>query len=486
MKFIYAAILMLLMPFTASASNYIQNTDEIELAMCQVFSGGGSGTGFFYKETNDNYFLLTNGHVTASGGNYSIRLYREGDFSRKIPARLIQQHYQEGTSRDFSILSISRQSLQVRPKIIKLAKNVNKQRNDIIVGWGVPLGDFSVFWRGRVIQDKQHSLEVSFPFISGMSGGPAVDAKTLEAIGLVTWRYPQTKTGGIVSANMVWTALDGNRRVNFENTNIRIDREYKLLSNKDPVCEHCGKKLSEHYHVKKDGKLDLENPFCPTSENFPGIETQCGPNGCPPNYQQGGDWYYRRGGGIHIGGPDYFGYRQPQPSPYGGAPQPQPRPGPGQGPGQGGDFWIYDTPDSKPEVTPDDGPMPINPEDYGIKPEVEPEEDKPEEAETTSWLGNWDDWKQTAIYTALAFVGGISIPALMMKFGAGPLVSRVVGGAVQRRVRSRINKNRRRKTAYHEYEYEDDDDEEYVPVKKKNTKTRRMMKKYRLQQRLRR
>jgi hypothetical protein len=487
MKKLLAYILLTFMCQAGYAQSDLVN--YVERGICHViskdFKGSAShGSGWFYKELPNEYVLCTNGHVLDGGSQFTVKLYEDGYFSNEIPARKIVSFYVKGTDVDFGFLAVNKKYFTEPPTLFKISENVSVQSKEMLVGWGIPRGDFAMFWKTRVVKDEGDTIEVNFPFISGMSGGPVINPENREVIGMVTWRYTDKNTGGAISSNKFNKIAGPAKHVKIKANFIERDRVEvsKKETSENEVCNVCGHKRKDHYLTinPKTGKLDSDSLYCPKIGDLQ--EVQCGPNGCYPDYyySRGRPYYRSGGGGIYFG---IGGGRQviPNPNyqqPY-VAPQPAPQPVQPTRPVQPAqpiapeEIWPdrdfgSDKSDEKqkmidelqkrleelekaeqekekekaePKEEPKEEPKQEQPEQPFIP--VIPTEDFSLDKEESSLKDiDWKGWAyNAAIAGAGAALGGITLPGILAKyFGFGPWMSYLIGGVIKRRVKRRFVK----------------------------------------------
>lgn len=378
-KIISGIILATSVLFTSSAHAEELDMEQAIEASCKVnsysYTGTQMGSGVVFRENEDAYFIMTNGHVVNNGVRYTVQFFDEGYRSREISVTKSWERYVPRASIDIAILSLDKDKLNgYKPKIIPLADaNVEIPKFTKVIGAGYPEGRWAQAWESRVLSYDDTRLSYFMPPVKGQSGSGVLAqiGDKVVVIGINTWRYsngPRAYGAG-VSAKHIHDAMNNNVRVKVVPTSYKElptastdENKRQVVTKNNPVCNTCGRPKLEHYYIRLDNgerKKDAKGNdllHCPTCDKHDithkehlqkGWEESqiCGPHGCFPRII-----YPRPRPRPRPQRPDNPSPQQPN-NPW----QPNPNPNPTQ-PDNGDIFPDKPKPDNpdRPGTTPDE------------------------------------------------------------------------------------------------------------------------------------
>ena len=332
-KLLFLAALFLGVALNTVTANAQRLTIDQSLeAVCRVNTNSGRGSGTVFAEDEDNYYIMTNGHVVGRSSRGTVEFFQDGYKSANIPFKTEYAAYKDGTALDLAVLSVKKKFFgRYPPRVIPLAPRGTEIRaNDLVQAGGCPSAQWACAWKGRVLRNTGAVISFNAAPIGGQSGSGVLviikDEKGEEQtrIGiLLAWRVGDgaytddgpTDYGAGLSLKQIYAILDGNGQGH------PIETSYKIISDVpkqtkperlSKVCPHCGHKIQDHVVIPKDGGLRRtekgEFMFCPelkfpdggiadTAKYYGGIRVGelyegnglfpwCPLNPCPPNRPQ--------------------------------------------------------------------------------------------------------------------------------------------------------------------------------------------------------
>jgi hypothetical protein len=205
--------LFFLLTFPTLLNAQILTSTQAQEASCRVYSGVGYGSGTVFFEDSSKYYILTNGHVTNRGRNYTVEFYRRGFKSSKYSATLVKQVFNKDL--DVAVLSVNKTDFKfIIPRIIPIAEKESKY-NGYIFGSGCPAARWMQMWESVIIVDEGSRILFTMPPEGGQSGSGIlgnVNGNT-RIIGIVTWRIGNSidnTIGGGVSLATLHRVLNEN------------------------------------------------------------------------------------------------------------------------------------------------------------------------------------------------------------------------------------------------------------------------------------
>jgi serine protease Do len=211
------------------------STLDIEsLGVFQVFTGGGTGSGFLI----DRHLLLTNCHVVAPYQTVAVELRNR----RRIVGTVRRVH----PHRDLAIVELSQ---PLEGELLELASSDDLKPRQVvhIVGYpvGLPLSvSEGVISHPRQLLDGQHYVQTDAAINPGNSGGPIIDHNRrivavttckLESADMVGFGIPGTDARGFVEGFRSQTVPFGVLCPSCE----------VLLEEPEQFCNGCGVDLAE-------------------------------------------------------------------------------------------------------------------------------------------------------------------------------------------------------------------------------------------------
>lgn len=298
MKKLLIAAMLLVLPFSSNQADAITAEDNMKAA-CRVnaYNYAGAkvrGSGTFIDKSEQDYYILTNGHVTSGGQRFTVELFDDGYKTVELEAKRTWHMYRRGTSIDASVLSLPISSLQgYKPHIIPLApKTVKLKTGDKVYGSGCPAGRWNQWWAGRVTQNKGFVFYLNAPPEGGQSGTGVIydvgDKSYL--VGLLTWRIGQGNAahGGGLTSNRIYDMINGNPRSDsIVNASLLIEVAEVV---DDQICSGCKRPKHEHEWIVHNGKRIFACPKCKKHNLHYDEHLErgwkpsqfCGPDGCFP------------------------------------------------------------------------------------------------------------------------------------------------------------------------------------------------------------
>ncbi|MGN7385428.1 S1C family serine protease [Sporosarcina sp. SAFN-015] len=166
---------------------------------------GSLGSGFLYNHKGD---IVTNAHVVANAKNVTVSMSDSREFTGTVI----------GISRDTDIAVVRVSALEGTTPL-KIAKERKAEIGDEVLALGSPLGLQNTVTTGIISGvDRDFDLEpfhyedvfqISAPITSGNSGGPLVDSKTGEVIGINSAGIDQGTIGFSIPIVNVIHILEG-------------------------------------------------------------------------------------------------------------------------------------------------------------------------------------------------------------------------------------------------------------------------------------
>lgn len=338
---------------TATANAQRLTIDQSLEAVCRVNTNSGRGSGTVFAEDEDNYYILTNGHVVGRASRGTVEFFQDGYKSANIPFKTEYAAYKDGTALDLAVLSVKKKYFgRYPPRVIPLApRGTDIKANDLLMAGGCPSAQWACAWKGRVLKNTGAVISFNAAPIGGQSGSGVLiiikDEKGEEQTRLgilLAWRVGDgawtddgpTDYGAGLSLRQIYEILDGNGREHPIETSYTIISDVSKQTKPErlnKVCPQCGKKIEDHVIIPKDGGLRRtakgEFMFCPQLKLGDGDITDTAK-------------YY---GGVRVGelyeGNGLFPWCPLNPCPPPNQPQPplpDPQPPNGGGNGGGGGF----------------------------------------------------------------------------------------------------------------------------------------------------
>jgi S1-C subfamily serine protease len=236
MKNIILFLIFTLAPVLASARGELLDTHN---AVVRIFNSAGSGTGIVFRETEDEYHVLTAGHVTHGEPTFNMFCYWDGE-EYQVKGKLLWweeepclgvtkfdfvkdgitfDRYDDATHKtwskvvvkfdevqDLAVIAFPKKGLKSVPTIIPLAKRGSVLKaGDPIYTIGCPQGNWPSGTMGRVT--GMNSL-ISFKpnILPGRSGSGLLDKKGKEIHGIVIWSGSYGSTA--IDLEGIYKALD--------------------------------------------------------------------------------------------------------------------------------------------------------------------------------------------------------------------------------------------------------------------------------------
>lgn len=301
--------------------------DQVLQASCRITSYGGTtgvfgnasidyGSGLVISEDQDEFFIITNGHVIANQSNIIYaEFFHNGHKSSPVKATIKWVRFSKNTSIDAALLSVPKSYFgKIKPVVIPLAdKGITLTPGDYVYGAGCPKGYWNQVWEGRVVRNTENVTYINAPPCEGQSGSAMLadllddkgDVNT-RVVGIITWRIGENNAknieGGALSLKRIHELLTGHPSPD----RITASFSYPAGHVENEPCEACGHNLADHLIVpdgkgglikNKDGEVRM---FCPNSASAQkyGIKTgtfidaSCPPGGCiylpwmPPRQNQ--------------------------------------------------------------------------------------------------------------------------------------------------------------------------------------------------------
>ncbi|MBP8806975.1 MAG: serine protease [Kofleriaceae bacterium] len=217
--------------------------DITELGVYQVFTGGGTGTGFLIAPT----ILVTNAHVVAP--------YRQVAVELRDRRRVLGEVRRIAPERDLAIVELT---APVAGQILSIAGSGELKPNQPISIVGFPVGlplsiTDGVVSNPRQLLDGQHFVQTDAAINPGNSGGPMLDAtRHIVAVTTCKLRAAENVGFGIPGAD-AQAFIDG-FHAQAAPFGVLCPACDALLESARRYCDHCGTDLEE---------LDLTTYFDP-------------------------------------------------------------------------------------------------------------------------------------------------------------------------------------------------------------------------------
>lgn len=277
--FIALALFACLLPQPASSAEL--TIEDVMEASCRVTAGNSKGTGTVIGEDDENFIVITNGHVVHGERGYSLEFWQDGYQSNPFPAKLEWYTYESGTNSDVAILTVPKKYFGNHPpRVIPLAaKDYAPKNNDELIGGSCPHGQPVMGWKARCLKNLGSTVTFNHSPIPGQSGtgivGYEVDEngeKQPRIVTLLAWRVGEGKYGAGVSVKRVWELLSGDRnrqQIEVKWTELADKAKTTPLKEADlkARCKHCTVPYGQHL-ILPDGKGGLDKNgesfiFCP-------------------------------------------------------------------------------------------------------------------------------------------------------------------------------------------------------------------------------
>lgn len=168
-------------------AGYTDNEDNTD-----SFIGHGSGL-IFKKDDNNNYYIVTNAHVTKSG--FVFEIYTENDgIEKTYKADLLGEKYENYI--DLAVLRINTtDNLKVTPLENDSSKEIKLNPGQYVIAIGTPLSldYFNYVTYGIISKVDYTSIYHDAAINSGNSGGPLFNLNG-DFIGINTSKYAELET----------------------------------------------------------------------------------------------------------------------------------------------------------------------------------------------------------------------------------------------------------------------------------------------------
>jgi S1-C subfamily serine protease len=193
--------------FFAFASQAEAKIIDVIRATCRVHSyptkkkrEGSLGTGIVFKETKDEFLILTAGHVVSRRNKIEVEFFTNGRLSHALPAKLVWINYTEDrlTVNDLAVLSVKKELFKKYPlpKPIPLANKDRKLKNgQQIISCGCAEGGWPTAWLGHVFSVKEDSISFFPTPLNGRSGSGVFDIEGKEILGILIWNLDSNDDG---------------------------------------------------------------------------------------------------------------------------------------------------------------------------------------------------------------------------------------------------------------------------------------------------
>ena len=243
-------------------------------------TSGQYGTGTVFSEDSQNYYILTNGHVTsANKAKYTVEFVQNGILKKPIPVDLQWQMFQRNTTLDAAMLRLPKANIGDNVIVpIKLASATLKISDRTIWGGGFPESRWLQFWKAQIQEDKGNLYKITMPPVEGQSGSAALInfEDNTYIIGLVTWRFGDdtgATNGGVVSLKRLYEMFSGSAAT--DSTDASYPHATATAEEDNHVCNRCGRTKNDHIIVydkntkepvlRADGRMML---YCPDNMNI--------------------------------------------------------------------------------------------------------------------------------------------------------------------------------------------------------------------------
>ena len=147
-KLIYAVVLGLLGLFPSTGLAKPLTMDEALEGVCRVNTSEARGSGTVFAEDEENYYVMTNGHVVGRSRRGHLEFFQDGYKSAMIPFKTEYSAYEEGTALDLAVVSVKKKYFgHYPPRVIPLApKGTNVKANDLVMAGGCPYAQWACAW----------------------------------------------------------------------------------------------------------------------------------------------------------------------------------------------------------------------------------------------------------------------------------------------------------------------------------------------------
>ena len=291
-KLIQALVLGLVLFFPSLGFAQPLTMDEALEGVCRVNTSGARGSGTVFSEDDENYYIMTNGHVVGRSRKGHLEFFQDGYKSAMIPFKTEYSAYEEGTALDLAIVSVKKKYFgRFPPRVIPLApKGTNIKANDLVMAGGCPSAQWACAWKGRIIRNHGATISFNAAPIGGQSGSGVLvlvkdDKGELHTrLGvLLAWRVgdgawtddgPDDYGAGL-SLKQIYSIMEGGGQGHPIEASFSVVKDEKQKTqNKRPEkfdqrCPNCNHKYSEHIIIPENGgiKRDPSNDgkfmFCP-------------------------------------------------------------------------------------------------------------------------------------------------------------------------------------------------------------------------------
>ena len=288
-KLIQALVLGLVLFFPSLGFAQPLTMDEALEGVCRVNTSGARGSGTVFSEDDENYYVMTNGHVIGRSNRGHLEFFQDGYKSAMIPFKTEYSRYREGTALDLAVVSVKKKYFgRFPPRVIPLApKGTDIKANDLVMAGGCPSAQWATAWKGRVLRNAGAVISFNAAPIGGQSGSGVLvlikddkgELHTRLGI-LLAWRIgdgawtddgPDDYGAGL-SLQQIYEVMEGNGQGHpiEASYSIVVDKDNKNKSSAErlnAVCPHCGHKIKDHIVIPYKGGLRKtvkgEFMFCP-------------------------------------------------------------------------------------------------------------------------------------------------------------------------------------------------------------------------------
>lgn len=264
-------LILLCVPSAACAETL--KLEQLSNSVCRVISKSytdtGYGSGTFFMEDENYYYVLTNGHVVGKANSLAIQFVKAGEYLPEVSAKLKWAHWVYNTSIDIAILSVSKANVKdIRPRIIPLANyNTAVPKGTLVFGAGFPASRWLQSWECKIANNRGNIYDITMPPEGGQSGSGVlmnINDNTY-IIGIVTWRYEEegNNHGGAVSISRIREVFRGIAKP---------DEVSSKICSSETVCNSCGRVKDEHILIydKNTNQPVLKNGnpllYCPDAQ----------------------------------------------------------------------------------------------------------------------------------------------------------------------------------------------------------------------------
>jgi S1-C subfamily serine protease len=155
------------------------------------------GSGFVVASGGWGSRILTDAHVV-DGARGLVATIGDG---RHAAARVVAR-----SNDDDDVAIVDAPIANVPPLALGSTAGLEPGEPIALLGYPIPdafedeqLGDAASFYTGRVASIRKGAIEILAPVIPGQSGGPVVDARTGEVIGLAESRFDEERSIGFAT-----------------------------------------------------------------------------------------------------------------------------------------------------------------------------------------------------------------------------------------------------------------------------------------------